>query len=101
MNTKRIFREALPGQPTKKTSVDEDRWMIVVKCHTKSNHVFQTITHIAGEILNSEHESASREIAATIRRAMRFARESVEMSNKEVGEKSGKRRVRTSAATSR
>lgn len=86
MNVKRIYKEALPGQPKGRTSVDEDRWMINVVCHTKSNHKFVMMGWIDKELMGNDSF-----VAGEVRRMQRHARLAVDMHNNEVAEKAKKK----------
>lgn len=96
MNTKRIYKEALPGAPTKKVSIDEERWFIDVRCHTKCNHAYRVTSHVDKDVWMNDSN-----LAKEVRNIQRLCRLHVDLHNKEIGEKSGKRRVRTSAKPNR
>lgn len=89
---KSIFKEANPGSPTKKTSVDEDRWFIDIRCHTKSNHCFRMMSHLQKELGQND-----KEIARMVKSMQRHARSEVERHNKEIAEQAKQARHRKTA----
>lgn len=92
MAKKSIYRDALPGKPTRKTSVDEDRWMVQLVCHTKSNHKFTAISWFDKKVMSNTEMMAN-----DLSRMQRFCREAVDRHNEECGEKNGTKRVRKAA----